>query len=156
MCNDINRVFEVEQLLKEDPGPKIEAMFRDESLSFTVSLVTNESNDSRGVVVRRKIPGSLKIAEISFGLKWPRGIYSLSHVALPFPINDPLYGGSYSGGSPGIRLGKMELRGERGVLQISAADMLRFRWNPFYPFMERRLLEFLHLTKPEGKSGFAK
>jgi len=156
MCNDINRVFEVEQLLKEDPGPKIEAMFRDESLSFTVSLVTNESNDSRGVVVRRKIPGSLKIAEISFGLKWPRGIYSLSHVALPFPINDPLYGGSYSGGNPGIRLGNMELRGERSVLQISAEDMLRLRWNSFYPYMERRLLEFVHLVKPEGKSGFAK
>jgi len=153
---DINRVSEVEQLLKEDPGPKIEAMFRDESLSFAVSLVTNESNDSRGVVVRRKIPGSLKIAEISFGLKWFRGIYSLSHVALPFPINDPLYGGSYSGGNPGIRLGNMELRGERGVLQISAADMLRLRWNPFYPYMERRLLEFLHLAKPEGNAGFAK
>jgi len=153
---DINRVSEVEQLLKEDPGPKIEAMFRDESLSFTVSLVTNESNDSRGVVVRRKMPGSLKIAEISLGLKWPRGIYSLSHVALPFPINDPLYGGSCSGGNPGIRLGNMELRGERGVLLISAADMLRLRWNPFYPYMERRLLEFVHLARPEGKAEFAK
>ncbi len=153
---DINRISEVEQLLKEDPGPKIEAMFRDESLSFTVSLVTNESNDSRGVVVRRKIPGRIKIAEIPLGLKWPRGIYSLSHVALPFPINDPLYGGSYSGGNPGIRLGNIELRGERGVLQISAADMLRLRWNPFYPYMERRLLEFVHLARPEGKAGFAK
>jgi alpha-beta hydrolase superfamily lysophospholipase len=153
---DINRVSEVEQLLKEDPGPKIEAMFRDESLSFTVSLVTNKSNDSRGVVVRRKIPGSLKITEISFGLKWFRGIYSLSHVALPFSINDPLYGGSYSGENPGIRLGNMALRGERGVLQTSAADMLRLRWNPFYPYMERRLLEFLHLATPEGNTGFAK
>ena len=153
---DINRISEVEQLLKEDPGPKIEAMFRDESLSFTVSLVTNESNDSRGVVVRRKIPGRIKIAEIPLGLKWPRGIYSLSHVALPFPINDPLYGGSYSGGNPGIRLGNIELRGERGVLQISAADMLRLRWNPFYPYIERRLLEFVHLARPEGKAGFAK
>lgn len=153
---DINRISEVEQLLKKDPGPKIEAMFRDESLSFTISLVTNESNDSRGVVVRRKIPGRIKIAEIPLGLKWPRGIYSLSHVALPFPINDPLYGGSYSGGNPGIRLGNIELRGERGVLQISAADMLRLRWNPFYPYIERRLLEFVHLARPEGKAGFAK
>ena len=143
---DINRVSEVEQLLKEDPGPKIEAMFRDESLSFTVSLVTNESNDSRNVVVCRKIPGSLKITEISFGLKWDRGIYSLSHVALPFSINDPLYGGSYSGGNPGIRLGNMALRGERGVLQTSAADMLRLRWNPFYPYMERRLLELFNIN----------
>jgi alpha-beta hydrolase superfamily lysophospholipase len=145
---DINRVSEVEPLLKEDPGPKIEAIFSDESLSFTLSLVTNESNDSRAVVVRSKMPGSIKIAEIPLGLKWPRGIYSLSHVALPFPTNDPLYGGSFSGGSPGIRLGNMELRGERGVLQIPAADMLRLRWNPFYPYIERRLLEFVGLIRP--------
>jgi hypothetical protein len=50
----------------------------------------------------------------------------------------------------------MALRGERGVLQTSAADMLRLRWNPFYPYMERRLLEFLHLAKPEDNAGFAK
>jgi len=153
---DINRISKVEQLLKKDPGPKIEAIFRDESLSFTVSLVTNESNDSRGVVVRRKIPGSINIAEISLGVKWPRGIYSLSHVALPFPINDSLYGKSYSGEIPEIWLGNMDLRGERGLLQISAADMLRLRWNPFYPYMERRLLEFVHLARPESKAEFEK
>ena len=50
----------------------------------------------------------------------------------------------------------MDLRGERGVLKIPAADMLRLRWNPFYPFMERRLLEFARLLGPEGKAGFAK
>lgn len=156
MLFDINRISKVEQLLKKDPGPKVEAIFRDESLSFTVSLVTNESNDSRGVVVRRKIPGSINIAEISLGVKWPRGIYSLSHVALPFPINDSLYGRSYSGEIPEIRLGNMDLRGERGLLQISAADMLRLRWNPFYPYIEGRLLEFVHLARAAVKAEFEK
>ena len=153
---DINRVSEIEQLLKEDPWPKIVAMFHDESLSFTVSLMTNKSNDNRAVVIRRKIQGSLKIVEISPGLKWPKGIYSLSHVALPFPINDPLYGGSYSGRNPGIRLGNMELRGEKGILYISAAGMLRLRWNPFYPYIEQRLFEFVHLTEPDSKAELAK
>ena len=31
------------------------------------------------------------------------------------------------------------------VLQISASDMLRVRWNPFYPYVEARVLEFLGL-----------
>jgi len=78
-------------------------------------------------------------------MKWPVNIYSLSHVALPFPMNDPLYGKSGSNDSSKIQLGNMDLRGERGALQIPAADMLRLRWNPFYPYMERRLLEFVRL-----------
>jgi len=30
-----------------------------------------------------------------------------------------------------------------GVLQVPAADMLRLRRNPFYPYIEMRVLEFL-------------
>ena len=145
---DINHVARAEQLFKKDPGPEIASLLRDKRLPFTVSLVTNESEESSKVVVRRNVPGSLEITEMPLGLKWPREIYSLSHVALPFSINDTLYGGSPSGGNPGIRLGNMELRGERGILQIPAADMLRLRWNPFYTYMERRLLEFVRPMGP--------
>jgi hypothetical protein len=62
---------------------------------------------------------------------------------LPFPANDPLYGGEAGGDSPGIQLGNQALRGERGVLRISASDMLRLHWNPFYPYLERRVIEFV-------------
>jgi hypothetical protein len=44
---------------------------------------------------------------------------------------------------PGISLGNLVPRGERNVLQIPAADLLRLRWNPFYAYMETRLLEFV-------------
>ena len=52
--------------------------------------------------------------------EWPDQVFSLSHVALPFSIRDPLYG---DGGeeSPGIHIGSVALRGEHGVLQIPAA-----------------------------------
>ena len=89
-------------------------------------------------------------------MKWPVNLYSLSHVALPFPMNDPLYGKLDSNDSSKIQLGNMDLRGERGVLQIPAADMLRLRWNPFYPYVEQRLLKFVHLAKSEGTAGFTK
>ena len=61
-------------------------------------------------------------------------------MALPFPADDPLYGGVDDDESPGIQIGNLALRGERGVLQISAADMLRLRWNPFHAYMEQRTL----------------
>jgi hypothetical protein len=50
--------------------------------------------------------------------------------------------------SPGIRLGRIALRGEKGVLEVAAADMLRLRWNPFYPYLERRVMERLELDGP--------
>ena len=64
---------------------------------------------------------------------------------MPFPPEDPLYGGRPAEKSPGIRLGNVALRGERGVLQVPAADMLRLRWNPFYAFMEAEILRFMGL-----------
>ncbi len=143
---DINRLSEIEQILGKDPLKSIEAGLDHPGLTFTMSFVTNDSEKSRRVVVRRKRPGDNEIAEMSMGLMWPQGVYSLSHVALPFSPNDPLYGGPAAGNSPGIKLGDLALRGERGVLQIPAAAMLRLRWNPFYPYMEQRLLEFVRLA----------
>jgi alpha-beta hydrolase superfamily lysophospholipase len=142
---DINRLSEIEQVLGEDPLKSIETGLNHTDLTFTLSVVTNDSEKSRRVAVRRKNPGQPEITEMSIGLMWPEGLYSLSHVALPFSPNDSLYGGPDAGNSPGIALGDMALRGERGVLQIPAAVMLRLRWNPFYPYMERRLLEFVRL-----------
>ena len=86
-------------------------------------------------------------------LAWPKSIYSLSHVALPFPANDPLYGVEEEEQSPGIRLGSLAPRGEKGVLQVPAADMLRQRWNPFYSYIEQRALEFMGLKLPTQQSG---
>ena len=47
--------------------------------------------------------------------------------------------------SPGVHLGNLALRGERGMLQVSAADMLRLRSNPFYPFVLKRVMSFFGL-----------
>lgn len=143
---DINHNARAELFFKKDSSHEMMALLQDEHLPFTVNLVTNKNEKSSEVVIRRKTPGHLKITETPLGLQWPPEIYSLSHVALPFSVNDPLYGRSPSDDNPGIRLGRIELRGERGMLQISAADMLRLRWNPFYTYMEQRLLEFVRLA----------
>jgi hypothetical protein len=96
-------------------------------------------------VIRHKEAGSADVVEQPLGLGWPARVFSLSHVALPFPMEDPLYGFQKSEANPGIFLGDMALRGERGLLQISATEMLRLRHNPFYSYMEQHLLEFLTL-----------
>ncbi len=82
--------------------------------------------------------------------QWPDGIHSLSHIALPFSVDDPLYGASDAVVSPGIALSKITLRGERGVINIPAAEMLRMKWNPFYPYLEQKVMRFLELTADQG------
>ena len=145
---DINRLSEVEQVLIKDPKSSIEAKLNDPGLSFAISLVTNASEKSRDIIALQNKPGDYTITRKLLDMKWPFNLYSLSHIALPFPMNDPLYGIIDSGDLLKIQLGNMDLRGERGILQIPADDMIRLRSNPFYSYLERRLLEFVRLAGP--------
>ena len=147
---DLNRLADVEELLVQDPKPAIENMLKDPALPFTLTLLTNARGNGSGngsdLVIHRKQPAQADIIQLATNLRWPPDVYSLSHVALPFPESDPLYG-NRPGDSPGIELGNPGLHGERGVLRIPAADLLRLRWNPFYSYLERRALEFLRLAE---------
>jgi len=109
-------------------------------------VATNRDETSRDIVIRHKAVGDAEPGTEATEFSWPEEVYSLSHLAMPMPAQDPLYGGPDAGKSPGIRLGNLALRGERGVLRVSASDMLRIRWNPFYPYLEQRTLDFMHLT----------
>ncbi len=142
---DINRTAEIEPIMKSDPIGLIRALQDDPDRAFAFTLVTNKDSEHRPVVARTAQPGDDAVKASDLGLSWPRDLYSLAHVALPFPPEDPLYGGQPTEQSPGIHLGDSALRGERGVLQIPASDMLRLRWNPFYPYVEQRVLAFLGL-----------
>ena len=145
MLFDINREAEIEPIMKWDSAAVVQALQANPDPTFTLSLVTNENPQSRKVIQRSQRPGQHAPTDSDIGLSWPEDLYSLAHVALPFPPQDPVYGGRPEGKSPGIHLGDISLRGERGVLLIPAADMLRLRWNPFYPYVEGRVLEFLGL-----------
>jgi len=140
---DINRRVEVKELLSRNPETIINPLLNGDSLTFALSLVTNRNAENPEVMIRHRPTGKSEVTEKAIAFAWPDGIYSLSHVALPFPESDPLYGGTMADSSPGISLGNFAPRGERNVLQISANDMLRQRWNPFYVLLENRLVEFV-------------
>jgi hypothetical protein len=66
----------------------------------------------------------------------------LSHVAVPFPPDDPFYGAEGASRGP-YPFGRLEPRGERGGLAVPVALLMRLRYNPFFPYLERRLAEFV-------------
>ncbi len=145
---DINAQAGIEPLLSWRPDAMLDALHQKAHATFTLSLVTNEDAYSKKVIERSWRPGQQIGTDRVLGLEWPDDVYSLTHVALPFPPGDPLYGGQPDRASPGVSLGRLALRGERGVLQVSAAQMLRLRWNPFYPYLEERVLDFMALAEP--------
>ena len=143
---DINRMSEFVYILAKNPAPQLNALLASDDLSFALSVVTNRDETSRDIVIQHKEASDAEVTTLATEFSWPEDIYSLSHIALPMPAQDPLYGGPDAGKSPGMQLGNLVLRGERGVLRVSASDMLRIRWNPFYPFLEQRTLDFMRLT----------
>ncbi len=145
---DINSMAEVGPLLAWSPQEMFNALTENPERTFTLSLVTNIDAGSHEVMLSSLHPGKDASEDEFLGLSWPRDLYSLTHVALPFPHDDPLYGVDAEENDTVIHLGAMALRGERGVLQIPASEMLRLRWNPFYSFLEDKVLQFFELDSP--------
>ena len=145
---DINRVAQMEPILNWNPGKMLAALQANPGKTFTLSFVMNKDDKTLEVLLASQQAGANNTVTTDLGLSWPRAVYSLSHVALPFPPDDPLYGGEGRAKSPGVHLGDLALRGERGVLQVPADEMLRMRWNPFYSFVEQKTLQFFKLAEP--------
>ena len=145
---DINRSVDVEELLRSDPMDLFRPLLHVDNLGYDLTVLTNENEQSKRVVAWRNDPDNPAEKLTDYRSEWPAGIYSLSHVALPFSPEDPVYGGPLAAESPGIQLGNLDLRGERGVLRVSGTDLLRLRWNPFYDYVESRSLQFLQLPAP--------
>jgi hypothetical protein len=144
---DINRFAAKSTLLISDPAPLTARLMADNSLPFVVTLVTNENPESTAVVARRKPPLSAEASKTeTLNLAWPRGVISLSHVALPFPPDDPLYGQAPPGKGDILFLGQMAIQGERDLLKIPYSFLVRLRYNPFYTFLEMRALEWIDNT----------
>lgn len=141
---DINRYAIKSPLIVSDPGPLIQRLIAEPSLPFTLTLIENESPESRLAVARTKDAGSGGAVRVEpLDVPWPDEAISLSHVDLPFPPDDPLYGRYPPADEGYIFLGQLAIRGERGVLKIPAHWLLRLRHNPFYDYQERRVLDWI-------------
>jgi len=140
---DINHLESGHALMDTGPRDRIIALLDKPTLPYRLTLVSNENDNSPKVALTQKNATSSKTTVLPISLAWPAGVYSLSHVALPFAPDDPLYGGDEAGESPGIQIGNVVLRGEKGVLHIDPASLLRMHWNPFYDYLEQRVVRFI-------------
>jgi|GEM_PF-1241716 len=121
---DINRYAASYRLLVDDPAPLTDRVMDNDKLPFTVSLVTNKTPDSRHVISKYKTPFSAEAShKRELESSWPAGVISLSHVALPFAPDDPLYGQRPPNKEEFLFLGQLGIQGERGLLTIPSLDV---------------------------------
>ena len=143
---DVNRSANIRPFLKRREERVLDGLLPNRSRPFRLSVVTNAGPGTREVVERGVAVGSEETTIRPLGLVWPPDVYSLSHVAIPFPPDDPLFGGAPSSVEGfRVRLGTLQPRGEKAILAVPVDQLMRLTWNPFFPFLEERVREWAAL-----------
>ncbi len=140
---DVNRLSVVQPMLIADPAPLTRRLLAQTQRPFALTLITNASSQTLQVLERRSPALGAPATERLLALAWPRNVFSLSHVALPFPPDDPLYGYAAPRTDRHIQLGRLEIRGENGVLNVPNWMLTRQRSNPFHSYVVERIDSFM-------------
>lgn len=141
---DINRSQAASSLLRTDMSGLLEQLLPPAARDFDLTVVGVAPDQGRAVEARRIAAGSQQMQRMSLGVDYPSQLFSLSHVALPFPPSDPLYGSDpVAGEDYGVALGTLAPRGEHGVLVVGLDSLQRATSNPFYDYLLQRIDEDL-------------
>lgn len=142
---DINRTQVNMSLIPDDPLSVLNELIRGQNLQFEYTLIENLNDSDKSLSKVQatshssdRLPTSTLLAQ-----RWPRNVYSLSHVALPYPMEDSLYGPEGVHFIERVQIGAASSRGERGILSVPADEILRQKWNPFFPYTIQKIDDFL-------------
>jgi len=140
---DVNRSDEATPFYPTGDAAKLDGIRNRSDLSYQLTIIGNASSDSQDVVQHTKAPHSPEFDISPLGIAWPPDIYSLSHVAVPFSHDDPVYGAAKvsSGVYNGIPIGSIQPRGETQYLTVPLSQLIRLRYNPFFSYIEGRINE---------------
>jgi alpha-beta hydrolase superfamily lysophospholipase len=152
---DVNRTLKFAPLLRRSAYVAVDLLTPRTPQPYRFTVIANASENADNTVERSIAPGRLE-AEIRWlNLSYPPGIFSLSHVAIPFPIDDPLYGiqpNPHTKSEYGYNLGAMQARGERGALIVDQDFLTRLTCNPFFSYLLDRVDDAI--SRPSGPSGY--
>ena len=148
---DVNHVSGIDVFVRPADRTLVERLFDREPRQYRRILVTNGSAETRSVEARTIESGARDVARRPLDLAWPPEVFSLTHVAIPFPVTDPLYGIDASTSIAGLLpIGRLSPRGERAVLTVGTDTLMRLSSNPFFPFIAERITEWI--GAPPGRA----
>jgi len=140
---DLNRNASIGPLLRASADTVLSRILPAPPRKYRVSIITNINPQTEVAEERVTEAGASKDRSRALGLAFPREVFSLSHLAVPFPLTDSLYGlrPDDNDGNFGVNLGALAPRGERGTLIVSLDTLGRMTSNPFYSYMSERIDE---------------
>ena len=137
---DVNRGDDWAGLVAPGPREAFAAIHNAPALPFRLTLVTNREPDSAEVAAFTREAGSTALRPEAVGLSWPAGVFSVGHVALPFTVDDPVYGlAPAPAGALTWTIGDLAARGEAGALAVPLGMFARLRSNPFFAVVRARV-----------------
>jgi alpha-beta hydrolase superfamily lysophospholipase len=151
---DVNRTVKFGPLLRPSAYVALDRLTPTSPQPYRFTSIVNASDDSDATVERSIAPGQLQAEDRALNLPYPPGIFSLSHLAIPIPMDDPLYGLQPDPKAQpefGYSLGAMSARGERGALVVDQNFLTRLPSNPFFPYLLERVDE--GISRPSGPTG---
>jgi hypothetical protein len=151
---DVNRTVKFAALLRSASFVALDSLVPTTPQRYRFTAIVNASDDSETMIERSIAPGQLQAEVRPLNLPYPRGIFSLSHLAIPIPMDDPLYGmqpDPQTKADYGYNLGTMDARGERGALIVDQDFLTRLPSNPFFPYLLDRVDD--GIDRPSGPSG---
>jgi alpha-beta hydrolase superfamily lysophospholipase len=138
---DLNRNTRLGLLLRTVFATPIDKLVPPPPRHWRLTVIAN-TPASAEVQERTTPAGSTGEQARDLGIAYPPDVYSLSHVALPFPVTDGLYGQHPDPQEDyGVSLGALAAHGEVGVLVVSLDSLGRITWNPFFAYMLGRIGE---------------
>ena len=145
---DLNRTTDLDLVLTRNTLDVLDSLLPDADRSFHSTLVTNIPGQA-AVQAQTKGPHATNPQTLPLNLTYEPNVYSLSHIAVPFPLADGLYGMTPDPADAfGINLGTITGRGERGALVLSLDILMRMSSNPFFPYLLERVETAITAPKP--------
>lgn len=137
---DINQAVSVSPLFRHSSYTAVNQLLPAARRHYASTVITNASATSLEMVTKSVPAGEIQERIQPLAINYPAGLYSLSHVAIPFPAEDGLYGSApVKKNEFGISFGTLSLRGESAVLIVGLDSIMRATSNPFYPYMINRI-----------------
>lgn len=137
---DVNRSVRFRTFLRVASYTALSRLLRTGPQNYRTTVIANASPDSSKTVERSVDAGEVETRVKPLSIEYPQDIFSLSHVAIPFPVTDALYGIAPSDEENfNENLGTLAPRGERGTLILTLDSMFRIASNPFFPYVLQRI-----------------
>jgi len=152
---DVNRRSKLGPLIDPASTRELTRVLPTVPVDYRLTTIGNAPDGTEDVTERIVEPGQTVAHTRDLDISYPPQIFSLSHVAIPFPPDDALYGTqptNVASARYGVSLGAFVPRGERGALMISLDSMFRISSNPFFPYPLARIDEAIATVSHAGRA----